>query len=153
MAASLHLCRTRLYWKHSSLCFVQQRSCNVNSPLAINHRTLAYSQRCLNEERTSQNHNRPRETTGETQLQKFRSILKTFTSGSHLLVKDVKRMVQIQRKLKENNYDWNILTTEEIFLLNQVSTFIFTNLNRLNHNHNHFIRVSIFKKIFLHFFI
>ena len=37
-----------------------------------------------------------------------------------MLGHDVKRMVQIQRKLKENNYDWNVLATEEIFLLNQV---------------------------------
>ena len=119
-AASLHLSRTRLCCKPSTFYFLH-KVCIINSTFTtINQRKLAYSQRCLKEEPISHNHKRPRETIGESRLQKFRQTLKTFFSGSRLLGQDVKRMVQIKKKMKDNNYDWNVLTTEEILHLNQV---------------------------------
>ena len=119
MASSLQRWRTRLRGGASSL-HLFRHSGKVNVPFFINPRTLTFSQNCLNDEPNSHKRSRSRETIGESRLQKFRNILKTFISGSRMLGHDVKRMVQIQRKLKENNYDWNVLATEEILLLNQV---------------------------------
>ena len=55
-----------------------------------------------------------------SRYQKFRKVINTFVAGSKQLGKDVKVMFQIQRKLKNNNYNWEILKTEEILHLHQV---------------------------------
>ena len=55
-----------------------------------------------------------------TRYQKFRKVISTFVAGSKHLGKDVKVMFQIQRKLKSNNYNWEVLKTEEILHLHQV---------------------------------
>nr|XP_058957905.1 LETM1 domain-containing protein 1-like [Pocillopora verrucosa] len=54
-----------------------------------------------------------------SRYQKFRKVINTFVAGSKQLGKDVKVMFQIQRKLKSNNYNWEVLKTEEILHLHQ----------------------------------
>ena len=55
-----------------------------------------------------------------SRYQKFRKVINTFVAGSKQLGKDVKVMFQIQRKLKSNSYNWEVLKTEEILHLHQV---------------------------------
>jgi len=52
-------------------------------------------------------------------IQKFRKTVDTFVAGSKQLGKDVKLMIEIQRKLKSNKYNWDTLKTEEIIHLHQ----------------------------------
>ena len=53
-------------------------------------------------------------------IQKFRKTVDTFVAGSKQLGRDVKLMIEIQRKLKNNKYNWDTLKTEEIIHLHQV---------------------------------
>ena len=55
-----------------------------------------------------------------TRIQRFRMLMNTFVFGSKQLATDVKRMVQIRRKLRDSSYDWDKLSTEEILVLHQV---------------------------------
>jgi len=57
---------------------------------------------------------------GDSRIQKFRKVINSFVSGSKQLGKDVKLMFEIQRKLKNNAFNWDILKTEEIIHLHQV---------------------------------
>ena len=57
---------------------------------------------------------------GDTRIQKFRKVINSFVSGSKQLGKDVKLMFEIQRKLKNNAFNWDSLKTEEIIHLHQV---------------------------------
>ena len=57
---------------------------------------------------------------GDSRIQKFRKVINSFVSGSKQLGKDVKLMFEIQRKLKNNAYNWDSLKTEEIIHLHQV---------------------------------
>ena len=57
---------------------------------------------------------------GDSRIQKFRKVVDTFVAGSKQLGKDVKLMFEIQKRLKNNNYDWDMLKTEEIIHLHQV---------------------------------
>lgn len=59
-------------------------------------------------------------TRGDSRVQKFRKVVDTFVAGSKQLGKDVKLMFDIQKKLKNNNYNWDGLKTEEIIHLHQV---------------------------------
>ena len=60
-------------------------------------------------------------TRGDSRIQKFRKVVDTFVAGSKQLGKDVKLMFEIQKKLKNHDYNWDILKTEEIIHLHQVS--------------------------------
>ena len=60
---------------------------------------------------------------GDSRIQKFRKVINSFVSGSKQLGKDVKLMFEIQRKLKNNAYNWDSLKTEEIIHLHQVNKF------------------------------
>lgn len=57
---------------------------------------------------------------GDSRIQKFRKVINSFVSGSKQLGKDVKVMFEIQRKLKNNAFNWDSLKTEEIIHLHQV---------------------------------
>ena len=57
---------------------------------------------------------------GDSRIQKFRKVINSFVSGSKQLGKDVKLMFEIQRKLKNNAFNWDSLKTEEIIHLHQV---------------------------------
>lgn len=57
---------------------------------------------------------------GDSRIQKFRKVVNTFWAGSKQLGNDVKLMFEIQRKLKNNAYNWDSLKTEEIIHLHQV---------------------------------
>ena len=59
-------------------------------------------------------------TRGDSRVQKFRKVVDTFVAGSKQLGKDVKLMFDIQKKLKNSNYNWDGLKTEEIIHLHQV---------------------------------
>ncbi|KAL9958897.1 hypothetical protein ACROYT_G035970 [Oculina patagonica] len=54
-----------------------------------------------------------------SRIQKFRKVVNAFMAGTRQLGHDVKRMFEIQRKLKNNSYDWDSLKTEEIIHLHQ----------------------------------
>ena len=72
-------------------------------------------------------------TRGDSRVQKFRKVVDTFVAGSKQLGKDVKLMFAIQRKLQNNNYNWEILKTEEIIHLHQVCA------------HLYFVKLNYFK--------
>lgn len=61
--------------------------------------------------------------------------MNTFVSGSKQLGKDVKLMFEIQKKLKNNAYNWDSLKTEEIIHLHQVNN-ILKELSKLTDNIN-----------------
>lgn len=60
---------------------------------------------------------------GDSRIQKFRKVINSFVSGSKQLGKDVKLMFEIQRKLKNNAFNWDSLKTEEIIHLHQVKKY------------------------------
>lgn len=71
----------------------------------------------------------------DSRIQKFRKVVNTFVSGSKQLGKDVKLMFEIQKKLKNNAYNWDSLKTEEIIHLHQVNN-ILKELSKLTDNIN-----------------
>ncbi|XP_068688275.1 LETM1 domain-containing protein 1-like isoform X2 [Montipora foliosa] len=58
-------------------------------------------------------------TRGDSRIQKLGKVVAAFVGGSKQLGKDVKLMFEIQKKLKNNSYNWDILKTEEIIHLHQ----------------------------------
>lgn len=73
-----------------------------------NYRITNFSTTCANSAR------------GDSRIQKFRKVVDAFVAGSKQLGKDVKLMFEIQKRLKNNNYNWDMLKTEEIIHLHQV---------------------------------
>ena len=74
-----------------------------------NYKATNFSTTCANSAR------------GDSRIQKFRKVVDTFVAGSKQLGKDVKLMFEIHKKLKKTSYNWDMLKTEEIIHLHQVS--------------------------------
>ncbi|CAH3190483.1 unnamed protein product [Porites evermanni] len=76
--------------------------------------------RCLDSNQTTNfSTSSANSTRGDSRVQKFRKVVDTFVAGSKQLGKDVKLMFDIQKKLKNSNYNWDGLKTEEIIHLHQ----------------------------------
>ena len=67
---------------------------------------------------------------GDSRIQKFRKVINSFVSGSKQLGNDVKLMFEIQKKLKNNAFNWDSLKTEEIIHLHQVMFQLFYESHR-----------------------
>lgn len=80
--------------------------------------------RCNNNQSTNFSTSGVNSTRGDSRVQKFRKVVDAFVAGSKQLGKDVKLMFEIQRKLKNSNYNWDILKTEEIIHLHQVCNLL-----------------------------
>ena len=80
---------------------------------------------------------------GDSRIQKFRKVINSFVSGSKQLGNDVKLMFEIQKKLKNNAFNWDSLKTEEIIHLHQVMFQLFYSHRALVYDRNCFYKTIL----------